>query len=98
MHVDTFILSCRDVQYKLMVVPRGTTRTSKACSKTVSRRNQVLGHKREVVSGSDSSTQLQSEVQKMIREERQKLLQGAGISVEIPPDASVAMKAALGPP
>ena len=82
----------------LVVIPCGTTPTSRASSKTVARRNRVLTAVRDIVSAGDSTSQMQCEVQHLGKEERQDLLRRAGIIVDIPVDAGVAMKAELALP
>ena len=81
-----------------MVVPHGTTPTSKASSKTALRRNKVLSKVRDVVSASDSPSQLHSEIKCCNKDERQDILREAGITMDIPVEAGVAMKAELGIP
>ena len=66
--------------------------------KTIARRNKVLGQVRGIVSGNDSSEQLQHELRRMGKEERQHLLRREGITINIPPEAGVAMKADLAIP
>ena len=57
-----------------------------------------MGTVRAVVSGNDTSSQLLSEVHKLKRENRQQLLFEAGMTVDIPPEAGVAMKANMALP
>ena len=79
----------------LVVVPCGTTPTSRASTKTVAHRNKVLNTVRGIVSAGDSTSQMQCEVHHLGKEERQELLRSAGITVDIPVDVGVAMKAEL---
>ena len=81
-----------------MVVPQGITPSAKASSKTIMHRNKVLDRVRDVVSAGDSTTQLQSEVHSMGKEERKELLKEAGITIDIPAEEGVAMKADLALP
>lgn len=50
------------------------------------------------MSGGDALTQLQSEVRCLSKDERQELLQEAGLPIVIPADHSLAMKADLALP
>ena len=67
----------------VMVVPQGCTPTSRASTKTIAQRNKVLGQVRGIVSGNDSSEQLQHELRRLGKEERQHLLRREGITINI---------------
>ena len=79
----------------MMVMPCGSVPTAKARQKTISRRNKAISHFREVVT---SSSQLVHEVQRLGKEERQKLLRSQGITLDIPVEAGLAMKSDLSLP
>ena len=79
----------------LVVVPCGTTPTSRASTKTVARRNKVLNTVRGIVSAGDSTSQMQCEVHHLGKEERQEILRSVGITVDIPVDAGEVRKAEL---
>ena len=82
----------------LMRVPKATVPTSKASAKTVARRNQALHQLRDTISGGDSSSQMQEEIRSLSKGERQKILKEANLTIDIPPEHGVAMKADLALP
>ena len=53
---------------------------------------------RSSLSNNDTKVQLQAEVRALSAEERQDLLKSAGITIDIPPDQGLAMKADLAIP
>ena len=73
-------------------------RSSEASYKTISHRTKTLTQLRNTISGGDSSVQLRSELRVLTKEEREALLQGAGLPIKIPPAHALAMKADLGLP
>ena len=79
----------------IMPVPQSQVKSSEACSKTLQRRSHCLSSIREAVSGGNSTTQFQSEIRCLSREERQQLLHKADLPVVIPTDHALAMKADL---
>ena len=81
----------------LMRVPKATVPTSKASAKTVARRNQALHQLRDTISGGDSSSQMQ-EICSLSKGEWQKILKEANLTIDIPPEHGVAMKADLALP
>jgi len=81
-----------------MRVPKATVPTSKASAKTVARRNQALHQLRDTISGGDSSSQMQEEIHSLSKGERQKILKEANLTIDIPPEHGVAMKADLALP
>ena len=81
-----------------MRVPKATVPTSKASAKTGARRNQALHQLRDTISGGDSSRQMQEEIRSLSKGERQKILKEANLTIDIPPEHSVAMKADLALP
>ena len=68
-----------------------------ASSKTVRRRSSELEDIRVTMS-KDSQAQLQAEVKGLPAEDRMKLLSSAGITLDIPPEKGLAMKADLAIP
>ena len=72
--------------------------SSKACSKTLSRRSSQLSQLREVISGGESTVQLQSELSSLTKAEREEVLEGAHLPVVIPADSALALKADLALP
>ena len=81
-----------------MPVPQCRVNSSNACRKTIQRRSHCLGKLRTAISGGDVVTQLRSELRCLSKEERQELLQSAGLPVVIPPDHALALKADLSIP
>jgi len=79
-----------------MRVPNATVPTSKASAKTVAQRNQTLHQLRDTISGGDSSSQMQ-EILSLSKGVWQKSLE-ANLTVNIPPEHGVAMKADLALP
>ena len=77
----------------MMVVPHATVESSKASQKTRSRRTKLINQFRAVVTANDTVSQLQCEVRGLGKEARQELLRSAGVTLEIPPEAGLAMKA-----
>ena len=69
--------------------------TSDVSERTLQRRKQESRQHREVVSGGDSDTLLQMEVRSLGKEDKARLLQEAGITIDIPPEQGLAMKADL---
>ena len=78
-----------------MPAPQSQVRSSEACSKILQLRSHCLSSIREAVSGGNSTTQLQSEIRCLSKEERQQLLHKADLPVVIPMDHALAMKADL---
>lgn len=73
-------------------------RSSEACRKTVSHRSRALTELRDHISGGDASLQMRSEIRALSKEEREAVLQEAGLPIEIPPNHALAMKADLSLP
>lgn len=71
--------------------------SGEASSRTVRRRSSELQSIRTGIS-KDSSSQFQAEVKALSQEERQQLLKSAGITIDIPPEQGLAMKADLAIP
>ena len=71
-------------------MPVSTSRvaTSEACSRTVHRRVQQVQNLRETL-----GVNLEKELRALPKNERQDLLRGIALLIEIPPDHSLAMKA-----
>lgn len=82
----------------MMVVPTGSIKSSKASQKTIQRRTKAISAFRAIITADDSATQLESKVKSLGRKEREELLKNAGITVSIPPEAGLAMKAELSLP
>jgi hypothetical protein len=82
----------------MMVVPSGSAPSSKASQKTVYRRTKAISAFRAVLTADDCASQLQREVKTLGKAERQELLKGAGITVDIPAEVALAMKAELSLP
>ena len=78
-------------------MPAPRISSAEASAKTVHRRSSELQDIRETISR-DSQSQFQAEVKAITKEERQKLLTSAGITIDIPPEQGVAMKADLAIP
>lgn len=72
--------------------------SSEASRRTLKRRTEEIGRFRSLSSGGDSVVQLRAEVKSLTEEEREELLQQAGLPVVIPCNHSLAMKADLGIP
>lgn len=72
--------------------------SSVASRKTVLRRSHQIAELRDVVSGGDSTAQLQSEIRCLSAEERQEVLRDANLPITIPADHALAMKADLALP
>ena len=53
---------------------------------------------REVVSGGDCNRQIQLEVKRLPREDRQQLLRSAGLNLRVPEGQGLAMKCDVGLP
>ena len=73
-------------------------RSSEACRKTISNRSRTLSELRSHISGGDTSLQMRSEIRALSKEEREALLQEAGLPIVIPPNHALAMKADLSLP
>ena len=84
----------------LTLVPISGCRVSSSavCKKTLQRRSQQLSQVRSVVSGGDTSAQLQAEMKSLSAEERKELLGQVGLPIVIPTDHALAMKADLALP
>ena len=76
-----------------MVVPNARVASSQASRKTLSRRTKLINEFRTIITANDGGSQLQHEVRSLGKEARQELLRSAGISLEISPEAGLAMKA-----
>ena len=72
--------------------------SSEASRRTLKRRTEQIGRIRSLSSGGDSTAQLRAEIKSLSKEEREELLQQAGLPVHIPIDHSLAIKADLGIP
>ena len=81
-----------------MRVPKASAPTTSVSSKTVARRTKAITTVREVVSGGDSSRQLQMEMKSLPCKEREQLLHGAGFGVSVPVGQGLAMKCDVGLP
>ena len=84
-----------------MLVPQCRVSSSEASRKTIQRRSHCLSTLRTAISGGESPdivTQLRSEIRCLSKEDRQELLQSAGLPVVIPPDHALATKADLSIP
>ena len=77
----------------MMVLPRGNVHSSKASQKTIHRRNKAISQFRAIATADDAAFQLQCEVKSLGKEVRQELLRNAGITISIPVEAGLAMKA-----
>ena len=55
----------------------------------------MLSDVRDHLSGGDSVAQIRSEVKSLTKEERETLLEEAGLPIKIPPNHALAMKATL---
>ena len=53
---------------------------------------------RDVVSGGDSDRQLQLELKSFTKEDREKLLRGAGFTISVPAGQGLAMRCGVGLP
>ncbi len=69
--------------------------SSKASTRTVKRRSEVLESVRDMVSGNDSRTQFAAEVNCLTLSQRQELHQKVQLPLVIPADHTLAMKADL---
>ena len=78
-------------------MPAARVSTAIASNKTVRRRSSELEDIRATMC-KDSKAQLQAEVKGLPAEERKKLLLSAGITLDIPPEKGLAMKADLAIP
>ncbi len=72
--------------------------SSEACHRTVTNRTRTISVVREQLSGGDISDQMMSEIKYLTNEEREAVLQEAGLPINIPPDHALAMKADLALP
>ncbi len=72
--------------------------SSKASTRTVKRRTEVLGSVRKFVSGNDSSAQFAAEVSCLTQSQREELLRQVQLPLVIPVDHTLAMKADLAIP
>lgn len=72
--------------------------SDQCCSRTIRRRSHTLGEYRVIIGGSCSDVLIAHEVKSLEREGRQKLLREAHITLEIPPEKGLAMKADLALP
>ena len=77
----------------MMILPNGRVGSSQASKKTLSRRTKLINEFRAVITANDTGSQLQHEVRSLGKDARQELLRSAGITLEIPPEAGLAMKA-----
>ena len=64
-----------------------------ASQKTCYRRTRLIDQFRAIVTANDTTTQLQHEVRSLGKDARQELLRSAGVTLEIPAGAGLAMKA-----
>ncbi len=81
-----------------MPVKACRVRSSEACSKTIANRTQTLNQLRTSITGGDTGVQLKSELRALTKEQREEVLQSAGLPIQIPPDHALAMKAGLALP
>ena len=75
-------------------MPKATVPTSKASAERV----QALHQLRNTICGEDSSSQMQEEICGLSKGEQQKFLKEANLTIDIPPEHGVAMKADLALP
>lgn len=81
-----------------MRVPRAVVATSDASLKTAARRTTVMKCVRKVVSGGDEGKQMTLEVKCLPSHERQKMLQCAGLHLNVPEGQGLAMRIDVGLP
>ena len=81
-----------------MRVTRPRFATSDVSKRTLRRRSQEVKQVRRIIGGKDSSLILHRELQSLSRDERSKLLLDAGLTIDIPPEQGLAMKADLAIP
>ncbi len=82
----------------MIQVPQCRVTTASASRRTVGRRSDFLSAVRQIASGGDSSEQFAAELQAISKSEREDIIQSAQLSVVVPVDHSLAMKADLGIP
>ena len=81
-----------------MRVTRSRRPTSEVCQRTVRRRTQEVQQVRKLIGGEDQSLIFHQELRSLDEEDRNKLLREAGITINIPPEQGLAMKADLAIP
>ena len=72
--------------------------TGEVCQRTVQRRSQEVQQVRKIIGGDDSALILHQELRSLTKDERSKLLLDAGLTIDIPPEQGLAMKADLAIP
>ena len=72
--------------------------SGEASARTLHRRSNELQSIRTTISKDTSTVQFEAEVKALNQEERQQLLKSAGITIDIPPEQGLAMKADLAIP
>ena len=77
----------------MIVVPNARVSSSLASTRTLHRRTKLINEFRAVITANDSDRQLRHEVKSLGKEARQELLRSARVTLEIPPEAGLAMKA-----
>ena len=82
----------------LVQVPACRKTSTEASPHTVLRRSHHLAQVREHVSGGTSLEQMESEIRCLSKQERQQVLKGASLPIEIPAEHVLAMKADLSLP
>ena len=81
-----------------MRVTRPQLGTSEVSKRTLRRQSQEVQQVRRIIGGEDYSLLFHQELRSLTREQRGKLLLDAGLTIDIPPEQGLAMKADLAIP
>ena len=79
----------------MMAITQCRVSSTQVSDKTLSRRSSLLSQLREVISGGESTAQMQSDLSRMTKAEREEVLRGAQLPVVIPTEHALALKADL---